>query len=74
MALPPRNPPRPVEDDLQGAHHQAGEIPDELPERVNEALHGLLPPPMQDGMPGLQSEGLRGEVPRSDRAARRGPG
>ena len=46
-----RNPPRPVGDDHPGAHHQAGAIPDGIPEQMNELPHGL-PPPMQGGMPG----------------------
>ena len=70
----PRNPPDPAADGLQGAHHQAGEIPDGLPELVDGALDGPRPPG-GGGMPGLQDIGLWGEVPRGATGQRgRDPG
>ena len=58
----PRNPPDPAADGLPGAHPQAGEILDDRPEHVDEALHGRTPP-IRGGMPGLENMGLWGEVP-----------
>ena len=62
-----RNPPDPDADDLPGAHHQADEVPGDLPELVDETLHGP-PPPIRGGMSGLKYMGLwvRGLLKRPD--------